>query len=348
VLSPEHGAAWFLGEKKPIRYCLEVAKDYGVRPEVLQPMVDESFKIWWHYLEAKRVLEERTRIPRLSTRAEKLPSCHGEKPDLIFYFGVTNDEIDHYRSGYDHPRAFAQRTGLRQGLIWLARQNELRQLEALLLHEIGHALGNGHVTGTIMDAELPMLIAQPGFPTKRIDTYRELYLCMTCGSQYTGVFPAEDEVARQIFHRFVGRDPQGKEYRITLTRGLNQYWNKVSFTDAGAPLDIRIDMRQWSSPEYQAFTVEANGPVFKVFRAGMEAPYYSPEYNAVTNLTLPTGKEGKAWVQILDNYLQNDSDVLRFRKTWPEYSDGTGNRILLSVWLDGELITLGRLYGTPL
>ena len=186
----EHGSAWFLGSRK-IRWCREGFDDEGA--------IAWAFERWRRYLVKKELNDaryhpERVRQPGdpvLAMSHEPMERCDGSE-DLKFYLGVEDERVKRYLPYYVNPIGFAEResydpaTGWGKGLVWVGRREGLRPV---LVHELGHVAGCGHVTDTVMDADLAGLIAGDRvsklFNSSSIDwwgkSYRELLLCETCG-----------------------------------------------------------------------------------------------------------------------------------------------------------------------
>jgi len=172
-------AAWFLGEKKIIQVCLEVAPDFGVDKSQARATIQEAFKNWKHYIEGHHIhflrhfydLSEAGDLA-LATQVAISEKCSAQS-ELRFYLGVENSEVRKARRKFFHPTAFVQRESfgpsipLGKGFIWIAKAGSLRggtdffpnwkregRLLAILLHEIGHIYGNDHIAGTVMSADI--------------------------------------------------------------------------------------------------------------------------------------------------------------------------------------------------
>lgn len=148
-------------------------------------------------------LLERAKKFRLSTRSNILSSCDGTE-NVKFYFGTEDDDVTLIKQSYFNPTAFAHRvqfdeiTGVGHGFIWLSQQGGLgpnignypdwsqkNRLRGVLVHEIGHFYGVGHIEGTIMQENMFGLLLKPDrtsmhqdiieYKMAHIDHEKELY-----------------------------------------------------------------------------------------------------------------------------------------------------------------------------
>jgi hypothetical protein len=105
--------------------------------------------------------------PDFRTYGRVNEKCDGSE-DLTIYYGVENELVRAARSLYDNPAAFAhlesydEETGAGKGFIWIDRSPEVlyhsHHRQALVLHEMGHAFGIDHISGTIMDENIAGLL----------------------------------------------------------------------------------------------------------------------------------------------------------------------------------------------
>ncbi|MCX6126528.1 MAG: hypothetical protein NTV34_17475 [Proteobacteria bacterium] len=114
-------------------------------------------------------------------------NCRNQSSDLAILMGDRpEDELfgpeSAYRKQYQNPAAYARlqnydaRKGWGKGLIWLHDGDPFQYIngdgkftnlnfqkagvvETLIMHEVGHVFGNGHISGTIMDEDLLNAIA---------------------------------------------------------------------------------------------------------------------------------------------------------------------------------------------
>ncbi|MGK5086295.1 hypothetical protein WDW86_01955 [Bdellovibrionota bacterium FG-2] len=199
---------------KTIRTCFELSPDFGVDVATVKSETEGAFTDWQSYIERKFKFAD-IKLG-LTTQVAVNPVCQGNE-DLVFYFGTQNEEIRLAKSLYNNPSAFGfkrfynheRRWG--QGWIWFAPPSSVfpkdgfpdwspkepvmmpegkKQpwaLRVMLMHEIGHVLGNPHVAGTIMTERISEYIhAGYAFGSARIDQARELSICWQCGYEWDG------------------------------------------------------------------------------------------------------------------------------------------------------------------
>ncbi len=222
VPEPQAGSAWFLG-KRPVRYCVAVAKDFGVDATEASKLVEMSFRSWRFYLESKHLNvpgEHAERFaqlapPSLELRSNEIPQCDGSE-DLAFYFGVESEETARDSAFFENPVAYAKRRrfdvkkGWSQGYIFIGKSHELTgiqpnwtghtfELQTTVMHELGHVLGCGHVEGTVMTKDRSEMLAQrrwterPEVPNAQfpVDWRRDLLLCESCATIRPGLLSSQ-------------------------------------------------------------------------------------------------------------------------------------------------------------
>ncbi|MBI1860260.1 MAG: hypothetical protein HYR96_05005 [Deltaproteobacteria bacterium] len=243
---PEQTSMWFQGYGKTVHICYTVAQDFGLEPRLAESTLQTALETWRRYTLARLHLyfvEEN--VGPLSDSGRDLPAldfsvsaeCLGHE-DLHVYFGDSTPEVLRYRQQFTNPTGFAQRTHYDRaarwgrGLIWIAKHLSLGgpqeraypdwrhagNLSAILLHEIGHALGNDHVSGTILDANIGDRIkALPQWSSgaAQIDTDRELVFDRSQPLRYEGKLTPQSSLhgkyPRPIFPKLFGREAQGPE-----------------------------------------------------------------------------------------------------------------------------------------
>jgi hypothetical protein len=98
-----------------------------------------------------------------------LISCDGTE-DLKFFFGVDDPKVQAAKDEYYEPLAFAHKetNGPQtwgKGFVWLANDSEAQKLlgsdwspsyvlQGILIHELGHVMGCGHLNETIMREDI--------------------------------------------------------------------------------------------------------------------------------------------------------------------------------------------------
>lgn len=206
-----------------VRACYQVAPNFGIDPLIVADMIRSSFKQWGDYLEQKRL----SLVPGhtlIVTELDLSATCKGDE-NLTFYIGVENDLVRQYRGQFSKPFGFAQlvteadyTNGYQaKGFVWIAPPNSIPAtpdpnaaisapqmvpvwssstqdaLAGLLLHEIGHVFGNGHVDGTVMTEKIGQYLENDTTPGKTsrnvalystIDSQIELVPCMECHMGY--------------------------------------------------------------------------------------------------------------------------------------------------------------------
>jgi len=214
-------APWFSASYQKhlkVRTCSVVSPDFGMTKAEAEPEIARVFKKWDQYLRKKRKIvplnaeQEKNaasfNLGGLRMEVETLPTCDGSE-DLKVYFGAKDALVLSGLAKHDKPYGFTQiiqtdSDGWSRGYIYVALPREFGlgdtgwnwketyHLEALLLHEVGHILGYGHVSETIMSAELSeqlkygnMLDDHPYLT--HIDWQRELAACVECGAIYPGI-----------------------------------------------------------------------------------------------------------------------------------------------------------------
>lgn len=209
---------WFLGDK-PIKWCVQLGRpgQLYTTPEKTVVLIQTALKFWQQYLVTKKLNEDwYTGVPEISFNQEYHQNCQGNE-DLTFFIGAENDQVRELKKQYTNPSGFAEllsfdeEKGWGQGIIWIkAFSGESRtftpefELASLLLHELGHTLGCGHVEGTIMSADLVSTLNQIGrikLPSgfhfvPNIDLQKEMYFAPTKGVyalSYIYIFPSDGQ-----------------------------------------------------------------------------------------------------------------------------------------------------------
>jgi hypothetical protein len=162
--------AWFT-QASDISVCLDLKPDAGLSEAKMMGVLTRSFNAWSEFINSNRHLQADDTISKLKVRFE---SCSA-KISLRFIMGGLPPEIRHAKSlgskAFAMPvlQSFNKTTFSGRGYIWIAGKSNLptymnwsneEQIQSVVMHEIGHVLGIGHVAGTIMDANLSELIEE--------------------------------------------------------------------------------------------------------------------------------------------------------------------------------------------
>lgn len=188
---------WFLGDQ-PIKWCVHMgeADKLYASPERSVLIIRSAFEYWRKYLDTKRLSDEwYSDVPFIALNNEFRTQCQGDE-DLAFYVGTADPLIEKLKSQYKNPSGFAEllsydeQKGWGKGLIWIKEYRNSGQtfssefeFSSVLLHEMGHVLGCGHVEGTIMSSDLIGTlnkISQVNLPSgytfrTNIDLQKEMY-----------------------------------------------------------------------------------------------------------------------------------------------------------------------------
>jgi hypothetical protein len=177
-ISVTEETAWFLGEQRTVASCLVVAADFPVDAAQITAIVTRSFARWSDYVRERELFWEVDGYP-VAKRIAVADACIGNE-DLTLYFGGIPAEVRAPLAKYHDPAAFAHRSsydaaaGWGRGFIWFTspRRYDLQfedvstpfdwrdsgELEAVIMHELGHVFGNRHVDGTVMREDLVNLL----------------------------------------------------------------------------------------------------------------------------------------------------------------------------------------------
>ncbi len=230
-------AAWFRSAdpQAVVKGCFEIRKGFGVSASKIETMILEAFRLWGEYPAEKKLVgpEAIWIAKRLVLKAR----CRGGE-DLAFYLGVDRPEIRKTKKRYRHPFGFVEMTASDQpaqplwgrGYVWIVEpfgfgrlnapdwSSSEGSLAALILHEVGHVFGNGHVDGTVMtpkigqylEADTALYRSGPSFLERydRIDSERELVDCLFCPTTYESDRDKFD--VRAAYKELIGKVPTGQ------------------------------------------------------------------------------------------------------------------------------------------
>lgn len=177
---------WYLGEKE-VQYCIKVDEESVLSKEQASSLVQSSFAKWKSFFKKYKIDERKigNRLFTLSDNTVKKMSLNFNEvscdelkesengEELIFLFGKSNALVEVYkdlntenayglalRKGYNHD------TYRNAGLVWITNQlKDIKKIEHLVLHEIGHVFGMKHDSVYVMDKEIVRHVSQ-----RRINT----------------------------------------------------------------------------------------------------------------------------------------------------------------------------------
>ena len=288
-------SAWFVGPRT-IQYCYEAAPGFGMGKQEIESTIEKAFSTWQDYLKKNQIYTKSPINDRLVLTHKLVSPCNGGV-DLKFLFGVTGDSSDQVETSkkqFSNPTAFSRRVHYdrnqrwSQGYIWVAGPGAVSgnnpdwtkpySLLAIVIHELGHVLGCGHVDGTIMTANIAQLLNStynndpiPGYDFRKsalteIDGKRRLDIfCESCDTIYPGGLDLKNDFAsKETFKRFTGRDARGK-IRAELLSHADQTFVLTLIDDAGKvslPIDTSSNLKAIGGFGYSDST-----PTFKVQHA---------------------------------------------------------------------------------
>ena len=249
------GAAWFPNDSKPVNYCIKVSEDYCFSNSHVNNAIQEAVTIWKKYTEDKKLKPHH----RSSLNYILVNNC--ASADLIFYFGFKIPDAlvddDHELSVFVREK-YTKHQNWGKGYISVSHHTQTKEaLTAILLHQIGHVLGNEHVPGTIMKKNIENLVTDPEIYKipylKAIDHQRELLSSL----DVAGV------VSDEGFKLLTGREARG---RVSSTMSLNSY-EQLEETDGliNGSLKVTNDEELFSFPFTLFLNNRIEGASFRIF-----------------------------------------------------------------------------------
>jgi len=246
-----YGAAWFTG-KSQISYCIEKSNDFGLSLDEIQKDFDSAAKIWRDYILDRGIQKSYNPAqPELNLNFQYTGRCKGGE-NLRLYFGVDTPEVVRQKKRYENPYAFVSResydlsSGMGKGFAWFAKTGGLYRdagpvgfpnwtrpytLHGMMLHELGHILGVGHMEGTIMQSDLmgsmQFMDSSEAWSQSRgkailtnIDDLKILYFHWQTRIEVEGRISYAKDAQKSIetFKKFMGRAPVG-EVRSKVSLG---------------------------------------------------------------------------------------------------------------------------------
>jgi hypothetical protein len=322
-------SAWFIGPQT-IHYCYQIDAAFPLSESVLKDSIEKGFQKWKSYLDYKGVNDSNPGM-ELILNHQLLAKCDGTE-DLTFYFGNDNDRVEKEKAMYQDPIAFVKREsyddkkGWGKGFVWISPKGianvwssstvstpggppssgpppgqvveyqpwTTTTLSAIVLHEMGHVLGNAHVQGTIMDAKIAdVLLFNPAL-TSTIDETMELAENRRFHS-LAGTYAPTNEKATLVF--------KGKRYRDGLEIVIQ---NKKGNTVIPLFFDERTN-DAWMRADAPVFKVACpaatcEGAAYQSVHSGYLMGYLTQangkKETAMLEYNLPTNRDGVTPTQI--------------------------------------------------
>lgn len=312
-------SAWFLGQA-PISYCIEIAPGEGLKPDQAKADFESAIAIWKTYTAE--------RLSRSSPGHElnfnyQYENCQASTR-LKIYVGATNADVQRGISLYQKPYSFALRTaydeksGLGQGLLWFAPRGSVfpgsdfpnwsapYTFHGMLLHEMGHVLGCGHVEGTIMDSSLVSKLQDASSNDPRWAAGGKMYMTQVDHHQYLLIKRDSNlKMSGQIHPDFSGREPS-RVFELLTGRKVQ---GKIRATVTKTGGTLRLSYQDDLGTESFDMSLAANavsefslgGQVFHTVREssdGLRGESTGPTaYSYVTSLR---SKRNQVWTAIVN------------------------------------------------
>ncbi|MBF0363334.1 MAG: hypothetical protein HQK49_20095 [Oligoflexia bacterium] len=293
----DSGAAWFLGDRT-VRYCIEVSSDFGANVQEIDQVLQSVFTMWSNYLTTRTAYQKlrgEHGYPFLMDIAKKyqlVTNCANKNAsDIVFYFGVVNNEIEKARNNFDNPVAFIKRTnydmdnGWAKGFVWVSKKYSSKWisfhlLDVILLHEMGHVLGNGHLSETIMDQNIAKMmdyiVNSPYGTPHTISTYFEIdwferLLTIDLSSvSLKGSLHPDTKKAKKIFKELTGREAVGNiranfmNAQVTSSTGMTTTESCLVYQDDQSSFYFHISRDVFETEDYlKLFKITSYSP-FKI------------------------------------------------------------------------------------
>lgn len=299
----DYGAAWFTGEERTVSFCVDAAPGFGLSTDQARSDIQAAWAQWLRYADAKHLYfnENETSSALKFPRRLEERACDG-KEDLRIRLGAEDAEVAREKKRYEQPTAISYRqsfdakAGWGKGWIWFCapgaaepgfpRWNDGTTFSAILLHELGHVLGNVHVEGTIMDHGLSQKLYEHRLKKEwlgKIDHTKEL---LSGGSPdraegYLGASGYFDKF--RAFEWLMGRKASGA---ISASfHGVDALGHlTLSVRDDQGAKDFSLTMK----PSLFAPTHSSEVPTFKRMRDGTTSWRYSEGQVHFVTLQHPT------------------------------------------------------------
>lgn len=157
---------WFASFQKPVSYCLTIGDNSSFNAEAVHSLIQKAFQKWEDYI-AKKGLPKSV----FSISLKQNSICE-QNTNIQFLWGASTKEVEKLKTDYESPLGFAHfQRNEGTGVVWInepeivslksnqtaaaTTQSKVEdRLFAILLHEVGHIYGNGHIPNTIMRQHL--------------------------------------------------------------------------------------------------------------------------------------------------------------------------------------------------
>ena len=238
-------SAWFLGTQE-IQYCIQRSPKFVKSEAEINSNFISAVQTWKKYIQDRKVHSDVSQEIQLNLNYRFTGNCQGTE-DLRLIFGIETAEVQKAKKQFQNPYSFAIRESydvknkMGKGFIWFDNEGALfplagdvgfpnwskpYTLHGMMLHELGHVLGIGHVDGTIMSqnmiSTLQFMDRTDSEDQKigktlltHIDHKNILYFNLMSSSQIVvdGRFTyRKDDLQKssELFKLFVDREPVGK------------------------------------------------------------------------------------------------------------------------------------------
>ena len=180
---------WFIGND-PIKYCISKGEDFPLEGKKILTLIESNIKKWLAFFESYDLLNKKLAQGYAHQRLNRLEFKDGKNRGLStdfiytneckearlqFLFGVENKVIKNYKKfSSEHPYGLAVRQKYdhkkynHKGIIWIDQfTKKEKEIEHILLHELGHIFGMKHDSVPVMDEKLSQFLGKKGdFLTK--------------------------------------------------------------------------------------------------------------------------------------------------------------------------------------
>lgn len=329
--------AWFVDASREIRFCIARADTFPIAESDIAERIAKTFKKWETYASAKAWRSEigAATQDRIATKTTFIGPCTDlSQADVRFYFGVEDQAVNAKMEYFHNPSAFAVRTDYDvdshwgRGFVWFRESTpytgdaptpmglrldwtKATLFDSLLLHEVGHILGIGHIPETIMRSDIVDLLYayasvsdayNPfgiGWTSERIDQDHELIVAST---SFVGAVTSVQ--TREMVKILTGAYPEGIP-TMSVKIGADQTVT-LTFHVANQD-DIKVLLKRYEAYYEPGFTWISQGTVFKKLLGTAAAPVIKFDDHSVMVILyradLPDG--GKVMVEFQHNTQAN-------------------------------------------